>query len=105
MGEVAELGELGDQSARQVGPDAWDALEEIPLGGPERAVVDTGVEILIDIMELSFEPTDVLLDAFLDGLEGKAEAVLLCGDHVDDLASPCDDSTEGAGFLGGRPRT
>jgi len=102
MREATELRELGDQGAREIGTDPGDALQEITLGGPEGTVADHGVKILIHIVKLTFEPTDVLPDPFLDGLESKAKAVLLGRDHVDDLAPAGYDRFQGTGFVAGQ---
>jgi hypothetical protein len=49
---------------------------------------DEIVQVMVDVRELPLEPADVLLDALLKLGQGKAEPVLLLGEHVDDLTSP-----------------
>jgi hypothetical protein len=62
VGEPAELGELGDEGAGQVGSDAGDVSEEIVLRFPDGALPDSLVQVGIDVGQLPFEPADVLLD-------------------------------------------
>jgi len=52
------------------------------------------VHVVIDIVESLFEPADVLEEVALDGRTGEAEAILLGGEHADQLATSGEQAVE-----------
>ncbi len=55
---------------------------------------DGVLQVGIDVGEALLEPPDVLTDVALDRPTRKAEAILLGGEHLDDLATACQETLE-----------
>lgn len=91
--------ELWRQREQRAGEDlsySRNTAKEILLLPPGRRAFDGFVEVGIDSIELGLEPLDCLADGSADALgRGRgAEAILLGGDHVDDLAATDDKGFE-----------
>src|SRR4051812_32169131 len=103
---ATKLGQLRQEGPCEHGAHPRHAAQQRLVLAPGGAPLYRLLKVLIGALELLFEPLYVRLDALLDGLAGGgARAVLLGGEHVDDLPTPGQDSGEFAGFLvGDRPR-
>src|SRR5215213_416743 len=103
---AAQFGQLGQEGPREHGAYPRHATQQRFVLAPGLALLDRLVEVVVGALKLFFEPLYVRLDALLDGPAGRgAQAVVLGGYHLDDLASSGQDSAELLGFLvGDRPR-
>src|SRR5438876_10184715 len=84
--QPAELRQFRQQCTAGDRPDAWDALQQIVLGPPERARADSLVQIPIDAAELALEPANVVGEAAPDRAAGMEEPILFGDQHFDELA-------------------
>ena len=103
VGELAHLGQLGEQCAGENWADAGDALEQCLVGLESGVSVDGPVEVGVGAGEFLLEPLDVGPDSFLERSEagGYLKAVVLRDEHAEDLASPCQKSLKELGFIVG----
>ena len=85
--ELAQFRERGKECDGGHLPDAGHAAQQIGLGLVEGTGRDGVLQVAIDVGQALLEPPDVLADVALDRPPGKAQPVLLGGEHVDDLAA------------------
>ena len=98
-GEVTEFGQLAQQGERGDPPDPRDAAEEIVLRPVEGTRGDGGGEVAVDVGQAFFQPADVRGDVPLDGPAGEAEAILLGGEHLEQLPPAGEQGVEELGGL------
>ena len=96
-GEVAELGQGRQQREHGDRPDARHAAQQIRLRLVERARCHGVLQIAVHIGEPFLEPADVLGEIALHRAAGEAEAILLGGEHVDDLPTAGEQAFEQLG--------
>src|SRR5262249_23574783 len=101
LAQGAELRDERQKSARQDFPDARDTPEEVVLLAPEGRAFDGVVQVAVDFLQLLLEPLYRLADRSPDCLRRRSsdQAVLLGGDHVDDLAATDHQSLQFLCFL------
>jgi hypothetical protein len=98
-GQRPELRELADERATEDRAHARRGAQEVVLGTPHRTGFDGGVQITIDILQLSFEPLDVLSDAAAHRGQRVFQPITLSDDHPEDLAPTSQQRVEREGRL------
>ena len=73
---VSELGQLGQEGAREDSPDSRDAPEESLVRLEGGVLLDGAVKVGVDALDLLPEPFDVRPDALGEGLRGHLEAIM-----------------------------
>ena len=102
--QLAELRELPQERAAHDGADARHRAQEVVLRAPDGAPLDRVVEVLIDRVELAFEPADVVADAPPDGAHRVLEPIALGAQHAHQLPAPPEQGIErGRDRIGQRP--
>src|SRR5262249_31313830 len=81
----AEFGQITDQRAADDGADAGDRAQKILFGPPHGAGLGGAVQVVINIVELALQPTNVLDDAAADRWYGVLETVAFGAQHPEDL--------------------
>ena len=84
--EGAQFRQVGQDSEAQHRAYARSGPEEIILGTPGRAGADEVCEVSIQLLQSLNKPMDVLLHLGTDTAGSCGEAVLLSGDHLQQLA-------------------
>ena len=99
VGELAQFGQLGEQSARKHRTDAGNTPEKglVLLEGD--APLDGFIEIAVGAGEFFLEPSHVCSDALLERLGSHLETVVLGDEHREDLSSPGEYVLQELGFL------
>jgi hypothetical protein len=87
-GKSAQQGDADDRA------NAFHTAEHILLLAPERAGPDGLAELLVDAFQAFAQPRDVRLDVGADGCRCGPAAVLLSGEHLDQLAAACYQGTQ-----------
>ena len=89
MGELAQLGQLSQESAGEDRTDTRDALEQCLVLLEGGVLLDGLVEVGVGAGELLFEPLDACLDPLVECSEARdhLETVILSDEHAKDLAS------------------
>ena len=99
VGELSQLGQLGQKSASQDRTDSGNALEQCLILLESGAGVDGPVEVGVGAGELLFEPLDMCPDSLLECRRGDLKAVVLGDEHRENLASSGEKSLQKLGFL------
>ena len=92
------------QGPRDDGPDARDTLQQLVMFPPDRAGVNRGGQVLIELGEMLLEPVDVLLNLASHHTRGTAPAIFLRREHLDQLAAPRDQRRHCCVLASGRGR-
>ena len=83
----SKLRQLGEQGAAGDRTDALSTAQQLVVLFPDRALLDGSVELLVGALEFLFQPADMGVDAFCDGLGGHRQPVVLGRNHLEDLSS------------------
>ncbi|MFH0342312.1 MAG: hypothetical protein ACHBNF_09315 [Chromatiales bacterium] len=75
-------------------PYTGDSLEQLVFDEPEGTLFDPASGLFIDVLELLFQPSDMVEDAFVCMGRGHGQAILLGGDHIQELATPGNERLE-----------
>jgi hypothetical protein len=101
VGDGPQLGQLGQERARQDWADAGDALEKRLVLLEDAALLDGFIEIAVGAGELFLEPLRMRPDAFSERRGSHLEAVVFGGEHREQLAPPGEDVLQSGGLLVG----
>src|SRR5262245_35716420 len=88
--EFPQFRQLSEKHATGNLADTGDATEQIFVLFPDRTVMDASVQIFVNLFQLGFQPADVSVDAFGDGLRSHSQPTSLGHNHLGDLSSPSD---------------
>ena len=90
--EPAELRELSEQRARDGGPDARHAAQEVVLHAPDRTALNRGADLLVDLADSAFEPANVRPEVARDRARRRRlrEPLPLGDEHLEQLPPPRD---------------
>ena len=99
--EHAKFRQLREQSTREHLADAGHRTQQLVALAPQGSVANQLVELIVQTGKSLFQPPDVLIDAVVQNLWGSGPAILLCRQHLDQLAPPGNQCFERLGLFVG----
>ena len=84
----AQLGQVGEQSTRKNLANTRHGTQQLVALTPQGSIANQLAELMVEAGKSLFQPTDLLIDATVQNFWGAGPAILLCGQHLDQLAPP-----------------
>lgn len=85
--ESPELRQFSEQCSAGDRTDALNTAQQIFVLFPDRILLDGSVEVSVGALEILFQPSDVSMDAFSDGLGGHLQPVFLGTDGCEEVSA------------------